>query len=313
MDRLFGRLDNDRPSWVSSAMNWDDFDAFCQVIERGGFTAAARAMDRPKSSVSAAIARLEDELQTRLLQRTTRRVRPTETGESLYRNAAPAFRRLREVRGEIIGRGDTVSGTLRVAAPYEFGAHHLGVIACRMLAQHPELRIEIEVVHGEVDLLGSGYDILFTVVERSLPDSGLVARRMFAIERALYAAPALLDAQGRPGSPEELSRLPLLARQGDTHWELTNAQERTVEVPIDARLITSNAEVRRQAAIDGLGVARITATYCEPLVAQRLLERVLPDWRSPPMRIYALVPARRLMPAKVRSFLERVAASAQAI
>lgn len=133
-------------------MDWDDFDLFCHVIQHGSFTAAARAMGRPKSSVSAAVARLEASLNVRLLERTTRRLRQTEAGESLYREMSPTFAHLRDVVGETIARGMSVSGTLRIAAPYEFGAHHLGAVACAMLGDYPNLEIDIDVEYAPVNL-----------------------------------------------------------------------------------------------------------------------------------------------------------------
>src|SRR6185295_14735791 len=110
-------------------MNWDDFDAFCQVVDHGGFSAAARALERPKSSLSASVARLEAELNTRLLERTTRQLRLTEAGESLYRDMAKPFAQLRERALDALAQGEAVQGTLRIAAPYEFGAHHLAPVA----------------------------------------------------------------------------------------------------------------------------------------------------------------------------------------
>src|ERR1700712_1920038 len=121
-------------------MDWNDVEAFCCVIERGGFTAGGKAMGRPKSSGSASVSRLKTEIGARLLQRTTRRVKPTEAGESLYQDTAAMFQRLREIRVDAMARGQAVAGTLRIAAPYEFGAHHLGAVACAVLAKHPDLR-----------------------------------------------------------------------------------------------------------------------------------------------------------------------------
>src|SRR5438105_5038392 len=157
-------------------MDWNDVEAFCQVIERGGFTAAAKAMSRPKSSISASVSRLETEIGARLLQRTTRRVRPTEAGESLYQDMAGMFQRLREVRVDAMARGKAVAGTLRIAAPYEFGAHHLGAVACAMLAKYPDLRIDLDVDYGRVDPLDRRYDIVFSMFDVE-PGGGREARR----------------------------------------------------------------------------------------------------------------------------------------
>src|SRR5256885_16868907 len=103
-------------------MDWNDVEAFCQVIERGGFTAAAKAMSRPKSSVSASVSRLETEIGARLLQRTTRRVKPTEAGESLYQDMAGAFQRPGGIPGDALGRGKAVAGPPRLAPASQAGA-----------------------------------------------------------------------------------------------------------------------------------------------------------------------------------------------
>lgn len=286
-------------------MNWDDFDIFCRVIDHGSFTAAARALNRPKSSVSSAVARLEGALNARLLERTTRRLRLTEAGESIYREMSPAFAHLRDVVGETIAKGMSVSGILRIAAPYEFGAHHLGEVACAMLADYPNLEIDIDVEYAPVNLFDQRYDLVFTMVEHELPLSSTIARRMFSLERGLFASPAFLAERFEPKMPEDLAALPLLAASSDTDWSFTDTAGVTTSVPIAApRLRSSNAGVRLQAALAGLGIARITATFCEPDVLAGRLVRLLTDIECAPLRVYALLPARRLMPAKVRVFLD---------
>src|SRR6185369_13385109 len=173
-------------------MNWDDFDAFCQVVEHGGFTAAARALDRPKSSLSASVARLEEQLGARLLERTTRSLRLTEAGESLYRDISKPLSQLRELAVDAVAKGARVQGTLRLAAPYEFGAHHLAAVACKIMAQHPQLKVSIDVEHSRVPLFERNYDIVFTSIEHSFAPSSVVTRRVFSLERGLFASPQLL-------------------------------------------------------------------------------------------------------------------------
>jgi DNA-binding transcriptional LysR family regulator len=290
-------------------MDWDDFDIFCHVIDHGGFTAGARALGRPKSSVSAAVARLEASLGARLLERTTRRLRLTEAGESLYREMSPAFAHLRDVVGETLAKGRSVSGTLRIAAPYEFGAHHLGAVACAMLADYPNLEIDIDVEHAPLNLFDQRYDLVFMMVEKQLPQSSTIARRMFSLERGLFASPAFVAEHAEPRTPEDLANLPLLAASSDEDWAFTDGAGKASSVPILApRLRSSNAGVRLQAALAGLGIARITATYCEPDVRKGRLQRLLADIQCAPLRVYALLPARRLMPAKVRVFLDTLEA-----
>jgi DNA-binding transcriptional LysR family regulator len=294
-------------------MDWNDVDAFCCVIERGGFTAAAKAMSRPKSSISASVARLESELGARLLQRTTRRVRPTEAGESLYQDAGAMFQRLREISADALARGKAVAGTLRIAAPYEFGAHHLGAVACAMLARYPDLRIDLDVEHARVDPLDRRYDIVFTQFEDELPDSGRVARRIYCVPRGVFVSPVLMERHHAIEHPEDLADLPAIASSGDAEWLFTDAQGREHKVPVRARMRSPNAEVRRRAAVEGLGMSRIVKTFCREAVAAGRLRELLPGHTCAPLRIYALLPGRRLMPPKVRIFLDLLGESALAL
>lgn len=292
-------------------MNWDDFDAFCQVVDHGGFTAAARVLDRPKSSLSASVARLEEQLGTRLLERTTRRLRLTDAGESLYRDISKPLAQLRELAVDVVAKGAQVQGTLRIAAPYEFGAHHLASVACKTMVQHPRLKVQIDVEHARVALFERHYDIVFSAIEHSFAPATVVAKRVYSLERGLFASPELMARHPDFAAPEDLNALPLLAGGEDSTWPLASADGAVVNVEVrNPPLRSGNAEVRLQAAIAGLGVARITATFCAPAVAAGRLVRLLPQWQCAPLRIYALLPGRRLVPAKVRAFLDGLEAEA---
>jgi DNA-binding transcriptional LysR family regulator len=289
-------------------MDWNDVDAFCCVIEHGGFTAAARALGRPKSSISASVSRLEAHLGARLLQRTTRRIRATEAGESLYQDAAPMFQRLREVRANAAARGNAVAGTLRIAAPYEFGAHHLGAVACAMLARYPDLRIDIDVEHGRIDPLDRSYDIVFSYFDADPPGSGRVARNVFSLKRGIFASPAFIEGHSRIKTPQDLAEMPAIASPADAEWTFTDGKATTWSVPVRARMRSPNADVRRRATVEGLGVSRIVLTFCEQHVREGRLQPLLADYTCAPLRIHALLPGRRLVPPKVRIFLNTLAA-----
>lgn len=284
---------------------WDDYEAFCRVAEQGGFTAAARFMDLPKSSLSAAIRRLEDSLNIRLIERSTRAVRLTEAGSFLFETVRPLFARLRDAREETLSFSAQVSGTLRIAAPYEFSAHHLSAVACELMRKHAGLNIEIDMRYAAVSLFEENYDIVFSMVEDALPPSNVIARRVVALERGVFAAPQLLAAFGTPARPDDLSRLPIIATMHDTEWLFHDRRraEATVALPAP-RLRSSNADVRRQAAIAGLGVARITASFCQAAVEAGQLVRLLPAYACEPLNIFAMFPSRDLVSYKVRTFLD---------
>ena len=286
-------------------MNWDDFDAFCQVVDHGGFTAAARALDRPKSSLSASVSRLESELGTRLLERTTRQLRLTDAGDSLYRDIARPLAQLRERAVEALAQGATVQGTLRVAAPYEFGAHHLAAVACRVLREHPQLKVHIDVEHARVALFERQYDIVFSSLEHTVAPATVVTKRVYSLERSLFAAPSLLAGRAAPAHPDDLEALPLLAGGEDQRWGFRGPGGAEADIELrNPRMRSGNAELRLKAAIAGIGVVRITSTFCAQAVAQGLLQPMLQAWTPEPLKIYALLPGRKLVPAKVRVFLE---------
>jgi DNA-binding transcriptional LysR family regulator len=150
---------------------------------------------------------------------------------------------------------------------------------------------------------------VFAMLEAPLPSTGIVIRKVSSLERGLYAAPSLLEKFGMPCTVEDLARLPMLTAPNDTPWALTTPAGVTEHLALQkARLISSNADIRLQAALAGLGVLRVTASFTDAAVAAGSLERLLPDHVCEPLRVHALLPARRFVPAKVRCFLDALEA-----
>jgi DNA-binding transcriptional LysR family regulator len=286
-------------------MDWRDWELFCEVVQHGGFSAAARVVGHPKSSLSAAVQRLESNLGLRLIERTTRHLRLTDAGETIYRRVRPLFTALHDTRSEAMAMSGSIAGTLRIKSPYEFGAHHAGPVACELMSRYPDLAIRIDVEHEIVSPVVEHYDIVFAMLETPLPSAGIVIKRVFSLERGLFAAPALLDRLGEPHGIEDLSRFPLLTGPNDASWAITTPMGAIEYLPADkARLTSSNAHIRLQAALAGHGILRVTASYTRSAVEAGSLRRVLPDHICEPLNVHALLPARQFVPAKVRCFLE---------
>jgi DNA-binding transcriptional LysR family regulator len=145
---------------------------------------------------------------------------------------------------------------------------------------------------------------MLTVPRGPLPDSGLVAQRVFDLRRAVVVAPQLLERLGPLTHPDQLADWPCLGTSNESEWQFRTPGGETLNLPLDFRMRTSNSELRMQAAIAGFGVARITSVFATDLVASGALQEVLTDFQSPPMRVYAVFPGRRLMPAKVKVFMD---------
>ena len=294
-------------------MEWRDWELFCGVVEHGGFSAAARVLGHPKSSLSAAVQRLEGHLGLRLIERTTRHLRLTEAGDTIYKRVRPLFAALHNTHSEALAMSSAIAGTLRIKAPYEFGAHHVGPVACELMSRYPDLTIRIDVEHEIVNQVAENYDVVFAMLEAPLPAAEIIIRRVFSLERGLFASPALLERVGEPSTLQDLAKLPLLTGPNDLPWPITTP-ERTLEhlAVAKARLTSSNAHVRLQAALGGHGVLRVTASYTRAAIEAGLLRRILPDHVCEPLSVHALLPARQFIPAKVRCFLDALEAHAHA-
>lgn len=285
-------------------IEWKDWEIFCRVVEGGGFTQGAELAEVPKSSASAAVARLEGQLGARLFERTTRRVRVTQRGQQLYERVAPLFSALREISAEAASVSEEASGTLRIAAPYEVGSQHLAPGLSRFLKLHPAVRVQLDTIWGQPDLVRQGYDLAFVMTNTGLQDTSFASKRVVLVERVFYAAPALIRARGLPRTPQDLIGWPTLGNADDEHWEFLRDGVETFRLDVEPRVATHNAEVRLKAALEGLGVARLSPRFVDEQLAQGQLVRVLPGYTSSPLKVYVLMPARKLMPASVRKLLD---------
>lgn len=286
--------------------DWRDWENFCRVAQAGSFTGASDLARMPKSSISASVARLERQLGLRLLERTTRRVRVTEMGQSLVARAAPLLEALRDVEAEARSRVNEVSGTLRVSAPYESSWMHLSPALPKLLRAYPKLVVEIDDCRELPDLLAERYDVAFVKTATQLPDSSMVSRRVVAVDRAFYAAPSLIAIHGMPRTHADLDTWPAVVDADDQFWEFVVDGNEVARIVVHPRVRTANAEVRVRAAIDGIGMVRLPPSYVERNVEPGKLKRILPDAVSSSIKVYAVTPARRLMPAKVRALLSAI-------
>ena len=286
-------------------MTWDDYDVFCYVVEYRNFSAAARAMGRPKSSVTAAIGRLEAGLGVRLLERSTRQCQLTERGDALYDSVGDLFGRLRSAQSTALARGTLVSGTLRIAGPPEFATHQLGPVVCTVMARYAQLNVTIDIDDTTIDPIRRRHDIVFTRLDGEQPASSLSRRHVYSFERGIFASPAFLQHRGEPTGPHDIREYPLICALNEREWNFTtaNGDVERVRTP-SPRFSTSNTALRLQAAEAGLGIARLPPFIAEAAVTAGRLRRLLPGFVCEPLNMYALFPSNRLMPAKVHAFLD---------
>ncbi len=276
---------------------------FVKVVESGSFSAAARLLKMPKTTVSAKIANLETRLGVTLIQRTTRKLSVTEAGQNYYRHCATAVREIEQGESEILAAQEKPTGLLKITAPHDVGHSLLPGIVDAYLTLHPGIQIELIITNRFVDLVGEGVDLAIRAGE--LKDSTLVARKFFEIKAGLWASAAYLKKHGTPEHPRDLTRHRMIAMasfKGDaarmtdgrsSHPIWTNPQV-TVDDPETIKALI--------AANQGIGWLPGFLATSDP---SKKLVQILPNWKFSTETSFSFVyPGQKYASPKVRSFIE---------
>lgn len=280
-----------------------ELETFLVVVEEGSFTAAARRLGVTKSYASKLVARLEDRLGIRLLQRTTRQLLLTEPGQAYFDRCSEAMRALKEAEDEATELQTAPQGKLRVSLPAAFAIAHLTGPLAEFKARHPGLTVEAVLADRKVDILAEGFDLAVRIGD--LADSSLVARRLASVDRYVCASPSYLARRGTPSQPEEMAQHDCLLyayHSVPTVWRL-KGPDRDAAVEVSGTLVSNHAEVLVEAAAHDLGLVFCPIFLTAPALRAGRLVRVLPGWHFP-LTVSAVFPNARHTPAKVRIFIE---------
>ncbi len=285
----------------------NDMFYFAEVVDRGGFAAAGRALGVPKSRLSRRVAELETRLGVRLLQRTTRRLSLTQAGE-LYHRHCVAMREEAEAAEEAVAVVQSEPrGTLRVTCPVTLAHSTVGALVPLFLARHPQVRLDLQVTNRVVDLVQESVDVALRV-RATLDDSGsLVIKNLGNTHGLLVASPALLESLGRPASVDELQGLPTLsmsAADGRASLTLLGPGGREFELQHRPCYTADDLLTLRYAVLDGTGMCVLPDYMCRHELRTGRLEQVLPGWEPRPAVIHAVFPSRRGLVPAVRRFLD---------
>ncbi|PZV03399.1 MAG: LysR family transcriptional regulator [Leptolyngbya sp.] len=281
--------------------------AFTQVVEAGGFAAAARQMDLSRSQVNKLVLNLEEHLQTQLLQRTTRKVSPTDAGRAYYDRCLAILTDLEEAELALTRLHQEPRGSLRINAPMTFGTLHLAPLLVEFMAQYPDLYVELVLNDRRIDPIEEGFDITIRIAAQP-PGPGLSAHTLAPCPLVVCAAPGYLQQRGTPTHPDDLKQHDCLHyghRAQDNSWTLVGDEPHTVT--INGPLCCNNGEVLRAAALEGLGIVILPNFIVEKDLRAERLRPILADYPPPPINIYALYPVNRHLSAKVTRLVEFLA------
>jgi len=286
-------------------MDLNHVAVFARVVELESFTAAAKHLGLPKSSVSRTVTRLEDELGVRLLQRTTRKLRLTEAGQAYYERARVALAGLEEAASAATNLSAEPRGTVRMSAPSDMGSLHFGDMVARFVRKYPLVHVEISLTSRYVDLVAEGFDLALRAGK--LADSSLVVRKIGTDSLGLFASASYLRRRGRPKTVAELANHDCVlfhGQNGKCEWHLTGPRgvERvTVRGPLNA----DEMGFVQQAVAAGVGIA-LLPTFAVRLAAARgttpMPVRLLPEYSISGNGLQVVSPSTRFPSASVTAF-----------
>lgn len=300
------------------AFDLNDTLIFVKVVEQGSFTAAARALGLPKTTVSRKVQELEARLGAQLLNRTTRRLGLTEAGSVYYEHCQNIARELDEAESAVGQLQGGPRGWLRFSAPYSIGIAWITPLLGEFHARYPEVRLDMHLTNEPVDVIGGEIDMALRA--GPLPDSSLVARRLATFRTQVFASPRYIERHGEPLHPDELRHHRVIAVRKHYHahpsritWPLSDGT-RTIEYPVDPLIVANDPSAVIGPVLCGEGLTLASDVGAKPYVEAGALRRVLAGWTGPEVALNAVFPRGRVVPPKVRVFVdflvERLSSSA---
>jgi DNA-binding transcriptional LysR family regulator len=285
----------------------NDYAYFVEVVAHGGFAAAGRALREPKSKLSRRIAGLEAQLGARLIERTSRRFRVTDIGQSFYERCRAMLAEAEMAAALVSEAQAEPHGRVRFSCPTGFVEIMAGILP-GFLARYPKVRLQLVATDRAVDLIEERVDLALRVRVALTSDAALTMRTLTMSSRILVASPQLASRIG--GDPAALAAVPTLGTSddaGEIEWLLEREDGAQHRLRHEPRMTCSDFLAVREAAIAGLGVALLADHVCAPAIAAGQLVRVLPDWRGQRGTVHLVFTTRRGLPPAVRALIDHLA------
>ena len=280
---------------------------FCKVIETQSFTQAANQQNISVAMASKLVSQLEEHLKTRLLQRTTRKIVPTEAGMLYYQRCQAILLDLSEADSSISNMAMSLQGNLLISVPRDFGLLYISPNLPKFIELHPNLHIEIEFEDKRVDLVAEGYDLALRI--GYMQDSSLVARKISSSPMHFVASPSYLESRGTPLTPDDLEYhqgLLYKSSLNQVHWQSTKVNQ-IQRYKIQSKVVSNNGMALLEMTKAGLGISNAPDFFVKDALASGELVEILSEYKQKPLDIYVVYPNRRHLPAKVRAFIEFLA------
>lgn len=277
---------------------------FCKVIETQSFTLAAKQQNISVAMASKLVSQLEEHLKTRLLQRTTRKIMPTEAGMMYYQRCQGILLDLDEADSSITQLTSSLQGNLLISVPRDFGLLFIAPNLPTFMAKHPHLHIEVEFNDKKIDLLSEGYDLALRI--GYMEDSSLVSRKIGTTTVHFAASPNYLETNGIPQTPDDLEHhngLLYKNAMNQVNWVGSRINQ-TQRFKIQSKVVSNSGFALLNMAKAGLGIANLPKFILGRAFEKGELIEILPEYKQQKLEIHVVYPNRRHLPIKVRAFIE---------
>ena len=282
-----------------------EMEAFATVVDQGGFTDAARKMGKSKSAISKYVTSLEARLGARLLNRTTRRVSPTEIGLAYYDRARRVLNDAGEADSLVTATQSVPAGVLRISVATDFGVSCMSPVVTEFLKEFPDITVNMVLNNRFVELISEGFDLAIRIGE--MEDSSLRARKLTETTKRLIAAPGYFEQFGRPEKIDDLNNHKLLHYSNQSAgnvWKLTAPSGEKRQVRTQGWLTVNDGQSLLNACVSGLGIAYLPSFLYADALRQGLVEEAMPELPKETQGIYAVYPPGRYTQPKVRTFID---------
>lgn len=280
-------------------------EVFVEVVKKDGFARAADSLDTSPANVTRYISDLEAHLQTRLLNRSSRKMSLTSSGEALFERAKSILDDVAEAEAIVSSATIQPQGLLRINAPLSFGVLHLAPLWAKFMQKYPDVELDVALIDRVVDIVEEGYDMAIRISRSG--SASHVARKLATSHNILCASPAYIKAHGMPMLPADLQRHACVgysyAATAD-EWQILDANDVPHAVKVSCVMHTNNGDTARLAAIGGMGVIWQPSFLVGADLREGRLQRVLPDYHMPDIDVLAVYPSRRHLSAKVRVMID---------
>ena len=278
---------------------------FVQLVDAGSSTKAAEIRGHAVSAITRRMQSLEKRLGVRLLNRTTRTMSLTEAGQKYYEDTVRILNEIAESEAAVKQTNTELRGRIKVTTPLSFGVAHLVPAVLAFMHAHPEIIIELDMNDRQIDLVEEGYELAIRIGK--LNDSSLVARKLGDFQHVVCASPDFFAQFGLPKHPRELQGIAGLCYGNlpqPERWRYRNSNSDNGEIRVNPRLVSTNGDALREAAISGLGVICEPSFIIHSAVDRGLLVPALTEYQWFDMAIFAVFPENRHVSQKVRKFIE---------